>query len=423
MTVIIAGAGITGLTLAISCHQAGIPFRIFEQVSEIKPLGVGINVQPHAIRELFEMGLEEQLEATGVRTREVAYFSKKGKLIWSEPRGQFAGYKWPQYSVHRGQFQMMLLNALQDLAGDDIVETDRRAVDVADMDGGVRVTLRSKAGAESTVEGTVFVACDGIHSDIRAKFYPDEGAPQWGGSILWRGTARGKPFVTEATMGMAGHEWQKFVTYPISKADPETGEAEINWIAELKFPPDKKWNREDYNRHGDYDEFFPAFADWKFDWLDIPQLMKDGGYCYEFPMVDRGPVDQWTFGRTTLAGDAAHAMYPIGSNGASQGILDARVLVREFLKHGVGVAALQAYEAERRPATERLIMANRGNGPDHVMNIVEERCEGEFDDIAEVLSREELTETAAGYKKIAGMDVDGLNSRPSIVQLPKKDVA
>ncbi len=423
MTVIIAGAGITGLTLAISCHQAGIPFKIFEQVSEIKPLGVGINVQPHAIRELFEMGLEDELEATGVRTREVAYFSKKGKLIWSEPRGQYAGYKWPQYSVHRGKFQMMLLKALQDLAGDDIVMTNRRAVDVAEIDGGVRVTLRDKAGAESTVEGAVLVASDGIHSDIRSKFYPDEGAPQWGGSILWRGTAMGKPFVTEATMGMAGHEWQKFVTYPISKTDPETGEAEINWIAELKFSPDKKWNREDYNRHGNYDDFFPAFAEWKFDWLDIPKLMQDGGYCYEFPMVDRDPVEQWTFGHTTLAGDAAHAMYPIGSNGASQGILDARVLVREFLKHGVGETALQAYEAERRPATTRLVMANRGNGPDHVMNIVEERCGGAFENIGDVLSNEELADTAAAYKKIAGMDVSGLNDRASIVQLPNKDVA
>ncbi len=423
MTVIIGGAGITGLTLAISCHQAGIPFKIFEQVSEIKPLGVGINVQPHAIRELFEMGLEEQLEATGVRTREVAYFSKKGKQIWSEPRGEFAGYKWPQYSVHRGKFQMMLLKALQDIAGEDVVSLDQRAVDCADSDGGVRVTLRNKAGEESTVDGAVFIACDGIHSDIRAKFYPQEGAPQWGGSILWRGTARGKPFITEATMGMAGHEWQKFVTYPIEKADPETGETEINWIAELKFPPDKKWNREDYNRHGNFDDFFPSFADWNFDWLDIPKLMQDGGYCYEFPMVDRDPVEKWTFGRTTLAGDAAHAMYPIGSNGASQGILDARVLVREFINRGVGVEALEAYEAERRPATTRLVMLNRGNGPDHVMNIIEERCDGEFDKIEDVLDPNELVEIAANYKKVAGMDVDGLNNRPSIVPTAKNDVA
>lgn len=423
MTVIIAGAGITGLTLAISCHQAGIPFKIFEQVSELKPLGVGINVQPHAIRELFEMGLEDDLEATGVRTREVSYFSKKGKLIWSEPRGTFAGYQWPQYSVHRGLFQMMLFNALERQAGSGTVVTGHEAIDYEDTDDGVVVTFRNKQGELIKVEGSVFIACDGIHSNIRAKFYPDEGAPQWGGSILWRGTARGKPFITEATMGMAGHEWQKFVTYPISKADPETGECEINWIAELKFPPDKKWNREDYNRAGNFDDFFPAFKDWNFDWLDIPKLMQDGGYCYEFPMVDRNPVEQWTFGRTTLAGDAAHAMYPIGSNGASQGILDARVLVREFIARGVGKEALEAYEAERRPATTRLVMANRGNGPDHVMNMVEERCEGEFGDISDVLSKEEMAETAAGYKKIAGMDVEGLNSRPSIVQLPKTDVA
>jgi 5-methylphenazine-1-carboxylate 1-monooxygenase len=423
MTVIIAGAGITGLTLAISCHQAGIPFKIFEQVGELKPLGVGINVQPHAVRELFEMGLEAEMDKVGVRTREVSYFSKKGKLIWSEPRGQFAGYKWPQFSVHRGGFHMMLYRVLEELAGAGTVVTGRQAVDCEDTTDGVAVMLRDKQGNLSKVEGTVLVACDGIHSNIRAKFYASEGAPHWGGSILWRGTAKAKPFVTEATMGMAGHEWQKFVTYPISVADPETGEATINWIAELKFPPDKKWNREDYNRQGNFDDFFPAFKDWHFDWLDIPKLMQDGGFCYEFPMVDRDPIDQWTFGNTTLAGDAAHAMYPIGSNGASQGILDARVLVREFIAKGVGREALDAYEAERRPATTRLIMANRGNGPDHVMNIVEERCEGEFEDIADVLNQAELAETAANYKKIAGMDVDGLNSRPSIVELPKKGAA
>ncbi len=193
MTVIIAGAGITGLTLAISCHQAGIPFRIFEQVSELKPLGVGINVQPHAVRELFEMGLEAEMDAIGVRTREVAYFSKKGKQIWSEPRGQFAGYSWPQFSVHRGGFQMMLFHALEARAGKGTVVTGREAVDCKDVDGGVIVTFRDKQGNLSTAEGTVFVACDGIHSNIRAKFYPGEGAPHWGGSILWRGTARAKP--------------------------------------------------------------------------------------------------------------------------------------------------------------------------------------------------------------------------------------
>jgi 5-methylphenazine-1-carboxylate 1-monooxygenase len=193
MTVIIAGAGITGLTLAVSCHQAGIPFRIFEQVSELKPLGVGINVQPHAVRELFEMGLEAEMDAIGVRTREVAYFSKKGKQIWSEPRGQFAGYSWPQFSVHRGGFQMMLFRALEERAGKGTVVTGREAVDCKDVDGGVIVTFRDRQGNLSTAEGTVFVACDGIHSNIRAKFYPGEGAPHWGGSILWRGRPRPSP--------------------------------------------------------------------------------------------------------------------------------------------------------------------------------------------------------------------------------------
>ncbi len=248
-----------------------------------------------------------------MRTREVAYFSKKGKQIWSEPRGQFAGYSWPQFSVHRGGFQMMLFHALEARAGKGTVVTGREAVDCKDVDGGVIVTFPRQAGQSLDRRR------HGLRRLRRHSLqHPREILSGRGRAALGRldpvaRNGQGQAFITEATMGMAGHEWQKFVTYPISKTDPETGEAEINWIAELKFPPDKKWNREDYNRHGNFDDFFPAFQDWHFDWLDIPKLMQDGGYCYEFPMVDRDPVERWTFGRTTLAGDAAHAMYPIGS--------------------------------------------------------------------------------------------------------------
>jgi 2-polyprenyl-6-methoxyphenol hydroxylase-like FAD-dependent oxidoreductase len=419
MDILIAGGGIAGLTLALSLHQIGVRARIFEQAPSIRPLGVGINVQPHAVRELFELGFQAELEAIGVRTREVAYYSKKGRLIWSEPRGMFAGYNWPQFSVHRGRLQMMLHDAVIARLGPDAVVSGMTVSGFREIGaGGVDVFLRAADGTERQERADILVAADGIHSAVRRQLFPNEGPPRWGGAVLWRGTTLAKPFLSGATMAMAGHEWQKFVTYPISEPDPATGEALINWIGELKYEPGAGWNREDWNRKGDFGDFLPAFEDWRFDWLDCPALMLAGGECYEYPMVDRDPLDRWTHGRVTLMGDAAHPMYPIGSNGASQAIMDARVLTRAILDHGIGPDALEAYEADRRPPTTRIVEANRGNGPDQVMQVVEERCGGEFGDIGEVLSHSELKETASGYKKIAGFDVETLNGRGPIVPVP-----
>ncbi|MGE0500943.1 MAG: flavin-dependent oxidoreductase [Rhizobiaceae bacterium] len=413
--ILIAGGGIAGLTLALGCHQAGIPCRVFERGAEIRPLGVGINVQPHAVRELYDLGLEHELEALGVRTREVAYFSKTGRLIWSEPRGVHAGYRWPQYSLHRGGLQMMLFGAVRERLGDAAVLTGRTLASFRQHADGVEAIVARADGTSERHHGTLLIAADGIHSHARAVFYPDEGPPKWGGAILWRGTARQAPYLTGATMAMAGHEFQKFVTYPIGKADPETGEALINVIAELKVDPSAGWRREDYNRRGILSEFLPAFEPWVFDWLDVPALIRATDPIFEYPMVDRDPLPRWTHGRVTLMGDAAHPMYPIGSNGASQAIVDARVLVRELVAHGLSVEALEAYETERREATSRIVTANRGNGPDAVMQTVEERCGGEFDDIDDVLSPAERVEIAASYKRLAGFDVEALNARPPTV--------
>ena len=413
MTVIVSGAGIGGLTVALTCHALGIPVKVYEQVANITPLGVGINLQPHAVREIFELGLERKIDAIGVRTEEVVYFSKKGLQIHAEKRGLWAGYNWPQYSVHRGELQMMLLDAVRERLGPGAVQMGASITEVEECGNGVRFSVVRGAGT-SVEQGSVLVAADGLHSKIRAQFYPDEGAPVWGGAVLWRGTTRATPFLTRASMAMAGHEAQKFVTYPISKPD-ENGVAVINWIAELKFSPDTKWNREDYNRRGLLSDFLPQFADWRFDWLDIPALIKGADKVFEFPMVDRDPLAQWSFGNATLLGDAAHVMYPVGSNGASQAILDARVLGRCFYQHGVNAAALEAYEAERRPKCNAVVRANRRNGPDQVLQVVEERCGGEFAHIDDVLPPGERQYMAARYKEIAGFDVDVLNSAPGII--------
>jgi 2-polyprenyl-6-methoxyphenol hydroxylase-like FAD-dependent oxidoreductase len=419
MTVLIAGGGIAGLTTALSLHQIGVDCRVFESVDAIQPLGVGINMLPHAVRELTELGLQDRLAASAIPTAELAYYSARGQRIWSEQRGRAAGYRWPQFSIHRGALQMILHEAACARLGTDHILTGHHLAGWEETPTGIRAHFvdRRSGASLGSADGALLIGADGIHSSVRQALHPHEGPPIWNGAILWRGVTRARPFLTGRSMIMAGHEFQKFVAYPISREAEQRGEAVVNWIAERKFRPDHQWRREDWNRPGNRDDFLPQFADWRFDWLDVPALIEAAEGCYEFPMVDRDPLQGWTFGRVTLLGDAAHPMYPIGSNGASQAILDARVLAREILTHGVTSHALEAYEAERRPATARIVLANRKNGPEQVMQLVQQRAPEGFGAIEEVLSAEELEGTAAGYKRIAGFDKDELNSRAPIVGL------
>ena len=415
MTILIAGGGVAGLAVALTCHQIGLKVRVFESVREIKPLGVGINLQPSAVRELFALGFEQGLEDIGVRTRDYGMYSKKGLEIWTEPRGLWAGYRWPQYSVHRGLLHMMLYRALIERAGSDSVETGWTATGF-DNDGDEAILhLVSTDGEKRTERGAIVIGADGIHSAVRAQIAPNEGPPVWAGAVLWRGTTRAKPFKTGASMVMVGHSRCRFVSYPISKIDPDTGLATINWIANLAYPPDAHWNKEDWNRRANLADFLPRYTDWTFPWLDVPELVKGATEVFEYPMVDRDPLERWTFGRVTLVGDAAHAAYPVGSNGAGQAIVDARKLGRAFVDHGATPAALEAYEAEMRPATTKVVLTNRTAGPDAILDVIEERCGGEFEKIEDVISREELADHANTYKKIAGFAVDTLNAAPAII--------
>jgi 2-polyprenyl-6-methoxyphenol hydroxylase-like FAD-dependent oxidoreductase len=418
MTILIAGGGIGGLTLALSLHQIGVAAKVFESVSELKPLGVGINVLPHAVRELIALGLTERLEAAAVRTKELAYFSKRGQPIWSEPRGLEAGYKWPQFSIHRGTLQQVLLDAAVERLGRENILTNHHLAGWSEAEGGIRADFIDKATGKATGshEGTLLIAADGIHSAVREKLYPEEGSPIWNGRILWRGVTAADAFLSGRTMIMAGHEILKFVCYPISQAPDASGKHQINWVAERHMPPTYQWRREDYNRAAKLDEFLPWFEDWNFEWLDVPGLIRSCPRAYEYPLVDRDPLPRWTFGRVTLMGDAAHPMYPIGSNGSSQAILDARVLAREIRTHGATEAALQAYEAVRRPATASIVLANRKNGPEQVMQLVEERAPNGFARIEDVLSADELQDVATNYRRLAGFDKDDLNTRPPIVK-------
>ncbi len=413
MTILITGAGIGGLTAALSLHQIGADVIVFEAVRRIEPLGVGINVLPHAMRELFDLGLETELMGAGVQTAKLAYYSKRGQPIWEEPRGRAAGYRWPQVSIHRGTFQRVLLEAARQQLGADRIVTGAALESWSEDADGITARVRNREdGSLREVRGTLLIGADGIHSAVRANLYPDEGPPLWNGAILWRGVTPGAQFLDGHTMIMAGHERQKFVAYPIAAPGAEPL---LNWVAELKYDPDHGWRREDWNRPGKLEEFLPRFEDWRFHWLDVPTVIRNAPGCYEYPMVDRDPLPRWSFGRATLLGDAAHAMYPIGSNGASQAILDARVLAREVRDKGPTPEALVAYEAERRPATSAIVLANRRNGPEQVMQLVEERAPEGYSQIGDVLKREELEGVASAYKRIAGFTIEELNARPGVL--------
>jgi len=412
MRVIVIGAGIGGLAAALSLHAAGMAVDVYEAVPDLKPLGVGINLLPHAVRELTELGLADVIAANAIATSRLIYANRFGQEIWSEPRGVKAGYRWPQYSIHRGTLQMLLHAALCERIGPEHVHLDR-TVELVDEEGTAHFVARD--GSRHSDRADLVIAADGIHSAVRAQFYPGEGPPVWNRRVLWRGVSDAETYMDGATMVMAGHETQKFVCYPI--ANEADGRGIVNWVAELAIGGDGAWRREDWNRNGDLADFLPRFEDWYFGWLDVPAIIRSATRVYEYPMVDRDPVSRWTFGRVTLLGDAAHAMYPIGSNGASQAILDARTLAFELSCDGDIDGAVARYEAGRRPATSKLVLLNRANGPEQVMQAVHERAPEGFINVHDAISAEELAATAERYKQAAGFDVETLNARPSLSPL------
>ncbi len=415
MTALIAGGGVAGMTMALTCHQIGVPAVVLESVRSLAHLGVGINLQPNAIRELIDLGLEEDLNAIGIEATEWALVGRNGNDVWSEPRGRLAGYRWPQYSVHRGELQMLLYRTVLDRMGPDAMRTGHRVTGYRTSPDGVTALVDTRDGGSTEVSGSVLLAGDGLHSAVRSQMYPDQPEPQWGGAVLWRGASYGPPIRSGASFTLVGSLDQRFIHYPISAPDPETGLQLQNWIAELSFDPSKGWRQSDWNRQVDTDAFLPAFEDWQFDWLDIPSLVRGAPAVWEFPMVDRDPVERWVDGRVCLLGDAAHVMYPVGSNGASQAIIDARVMGAMFLDHGVNSNALEAFESALIEPMSSLVLRNRGNGPVGILGVVDERCGGIFDDINDVIPRAEIEAFMANYKAAAGFAIDQLNSAPSTI--------
>jgi 2-polyprenyl-6-methoxyphenol hydroxylase-like FAD-dependent oxidoreductase len=403
MRIAIAGAGIGGLAAALALSADGHDVCVYEAAPELLPLGVGINLLPHASRILQGFGIVESLLKSGVETRELVYHNRHGQRIWAEPRGRFAGFDAPQISLSRGALHLGLLEAVEIRIGADRVVRDRRLA--ASSQAGDRVDLQftDMSGGAHAASAEVLICADGIHSAARASLYPGEGRPIYSGRTLWRATSLAKPYLTGATMIMAGHQDQKFVCYPIEPVRPD-GLQRINWIAELRIEEFRR--REDWNREGRLEDFYPRFKSWTFDWLDIPGLITSAETIYEYPMVDRDPLPRWSHGRMTLLGDAAHAMYPIGSNGASQAILDVDALARPLRENADPIAALAAYEQARLPATAAIVRANRQNGPEHCMQLAEERSPNGFDRIEDVFGGGELQAMADRYKVLTGMKRD-----------------
>lgn len=421
MNVLIAGAGIGGLTTALSLHAAGIDdVTLYESVPEIRPLGVGINLLPHAVRELTELGLGDRLAGLGVATSTLSYFNRHGQQIWTEPRGRAAGYHWSQYSVHRGRLQLMLRDAVLERLGADAIRLGSPVGDARSEGARTSVAVLGGPGAGTRVTADVVIGADGIHSALRRQHYPDEGAPVWNGLILWRGTARVRPYLDGLTMIMAGDAMQKFVAYPLSEVGDD-GLQTVNFIAEYR-SDDPEPGASDWNRGADPSAVLGRFADWDFGWLDVPAVIRAADEILEYPMVDRDPIPRWTFGSQTLLGDSAHAMYPIGSNGASQAIIDARTLAFQLGTIDSVEAALGAYEDERRPRTTAITLSNRSMGPEQVMQLAYERAPGGFGDIELVVPYAERAEIANRYKEAAGFVPELLNERASLtVPVPEDD--
>lgn len=411
--VLIAGGGIGGLTLALTLHQIGVPCRVLESSREMKPLGVGINLQPNAVRELHDLGITNaDLDRVGVQVREWALVGLNGKEVYSEPRGLAAGYHWPQYAVHRGDLHMMLYAKVRDRVGADAVQLDQKIIGYTAFADNVSVQMSSG----TTATGTLLIGADGIHSAVRAQMYPSQPPILWGGAIMWRGTVRAKPLRTGSSFVGLGTHQHRMVMYPISAPD-ETGHALINWIAEMTVGNNDGWQHDGWFREVTLEEFAHHFNEFRYDWLDVPAMLMQADCSYENPMIDRDPVPSWVDGRVALMGDAAHAMYPTGSNGASQAIIDARVIGAKLLQYGVTPEALSAYDAALCGPVSDLVLRNRSAGPFGLLNILQDRCGGVFEDIDDIIPERERSDFMASYKAAAGFAINKLNTAsPTIPQ-------
>ncbi|MEM1047016.1 MAG: flavin-dependent oxidoreductase [Pseudomonadota bacterium] len=410
--VIIAGAGVGGLTLALALHARGIKAHVFEQASEVRELGVGINTLPHAIRELAGLGLLDRLDAVGIRTSELIYKAAGGQDILRQPRGLAAGYDVPQFSIHRGKLQRTLFDVAVERLGADCIHAGQRLVRFSQTDTNVEGVFADREGAETRVPGSILIGADGIHSTVRRHYHPDQGDPSWNGVLMWRGATWWDPFLDGRTMIIAGGMAAKLVLYPIFN-DPQRhpGKTLMNWVicASLGDGSTPIPHRDDWSKPGRLDDVMAHVTGvFSLPELDIEALIRATPEFYVYPMCDRDPLDRWTDGRVTLLGDAAHPMYPVGSNGASQAVLDA-IALADLLSAKDGPEALAAYDNLRRPATAEIVRLNRKGGPERVIDLVEQRAPDGFEDLHDVATPDELRAIVGDYNTMAGFAQNQVN--------------
>jgi 5-methylphenazine-1-carboxylate 1-monooxygenase len=419
MTAMVIGAGIGGLAAALSLHAAGIDARVYESVADIKALGVGINLQPNAVRELIELGLGDALAATAVETSELRYCNRHGQLIWSEPRGLAAGYAWPQYAIDRGDLQMILLDAARQRIGADNISTGHHLAAFEQDGAGVTAHFIDRRSGRRLApqRADVLIGCDGVRSAVRAQLYPHEGPPVSSGRIQWRGVVDAEPFLNGRTHVTIGSVGRRAVIYPISRKLADRGLSRINWVAALPRQP-ASTDHAAWDRKVDRDRFFAHFKDWNFGWIDFADLIRRTGDIYEYPEGDRDPLPRWSFGRVTLLGDAAHPTWPIGAQAGSQAVVDARVLAFALAGAPTLEQALAQYEAQRLPAMNAVTLRNREFGPAVVMELAEQRAPDGFTTVEDVIPRRELERISLGYKIEAGLEPEALNQRPSLTVRP-----
>ena len=410
MTILVIGGGIAGLTFAMNLHRRGLACRVYESAPEIKPLGVGITLLPHATREFSALGLESHLREVAIENRESVFFNRHGQFIYREPRGKFAGYEYPELGIHRGKLHMILFEAAREQIGAGNIVTNRHCLGVEQDEHGVSVFFKefSTGRQLEPVRGDLAIACDGINSAVRRQFYPDEKVA-FSGINTWRGVTRRKPILTgRSYMRVGSIETGKLVIYPIIDRADGDGNQLINWMAEIRQAGEPM---NDWNKPGRLEDLLPIYNDWRFDWLDVPQMISSADQILEYPMVDKDPVERWTFGRVTFMGDAAHPMFPRGSNGAAQAAIDARTLAELLSKTDDPVAALAEYEKARLEATANIVRMNRQYPPDYINIRVDQLTGGQpFQNIDDVISQEELRKISEDYKRIAGFSLESVRA-------------
>lgn len=417
MHVIIVGGGISGLSLALSLHQVGVACRVYDAVPVLAPLGYGINLQPNAVRELFALGLGERLSDVGVLTQELAFYNKHGQLIWTEPRGRAAGYRWPQISISRGKLHEVLLGAIGERLGSQAIVTGHRLTGFEQRGEKVVARFADPSGKPAgEAEGELLIGADGIHSAVRRHFYPGENAV-FDGYLHYRGIVEAGPYLTGASMAVVGHRYHRAIIYPVMRRPG--GKVMINWLAYTKIPPGSP-PLEAWDTAADKQACVDQYRGWSYPWLDVQGLFAATPVeaVLQLPNVDRDPIPRWSFGRVTLIGDAAHPMQPVGAQAGSQAVVDGRVLAASLMAVRDPVEALTRYQDQRIAAMNDMIIRNRNLGLESILQTAEERAPQGFKHIHDVLTQEELETTALSFKQAAGFDIETVNSRNSFVELP-----